>query len=156
MELDLDLKIGLGTLIVPDDRYVALGERAMGTDEAPVQGLSYHGDYLTSEEESRLIAMIDRQPWITDLKRRVQHYGYRYNYTHRRIEPDMFLGPLPGWAQPLAQRLHRDGCVARIPDQLIINIDCVPCFGDTILSISLGSPLHAELRPGAIGRDGRS
>ncbi len=118
---------------------------------AAVSGLYYCHDYVTIDEEGGLIETIDRQPWITDLKRRVQHYGYRYNYTQRRVEPDMFLGPLPQWAEELARRLHRDGYVAQVPDQLIINeyepgqgisshIDCVPCFGDTILSISLGSP----------------
>ena len=116
-----------------------------------VSGLRYCRDYVAAKEQADLIEIIDQQPWITDLKRRVQHYGYRYNYTHRRVEPDMFLGPLPQWAEELARRLHQDGFVTQVPDQLIINeyepgqgisshIDCVPCFGDTILSLSLGSP----------------
>jgi alkylated DNA repair dioxygenase AlkB len=62
----------------------------------------------------------------------------------------MYLGALPDWAQSLSQRLHDDRHIAVVPDQLILNeylpgqgisahVDCVPCFGDTILSISLGS-----------------
>ena len=54
------------------------------------------------------------------------------------------------WAAELAQRLHHDGYGAQQPDQLIVNedepsqgiaghVDCIPCFDDTILSISLGS-----------------
>lgn len=116
-----------------------------------VPGLRYRAGYLGLEEQERLLRVIDQQPWITDLKRRVQHYGYRYNYTHRSVDPEMYLGPLPDWARALAVRLHRDGFVDRVPDQLIINeyvpgqgisshVDCVPCFGDTILSLSLGSP----------------
>ncbi len=116
-----------------------------------VPGLRYQADYLSSVEQTEFLDIIERQPWITDLKRRVQHYGYRYNYTHRTVDPEMYLGPLPEWAAGLAERLHGDGFVVRTPDQLIVNeyepgqgisshVDCVPCFGDTILSLSLGSP----------------
>ena len=61
----------------------------------------------------------------------------------------MDLGPLPGWIQVLAPRLHRDGHLPAVPDQVIANeylpgqgimahADCVPCFRDTIASPSLG------------------
>jgi len=115
-----------------------------------VPGLRYRAGYLTQGEQDQLLRAIDQQPWITDLKRRVQHYGYRYNYTHRSIDQEMYLGPLPDWAHMLAERLQRDGFVGCVPDQLIVNeylpgqgisghVDCVPCFGDTILSLSLAS-----------------
>ena len=115
-----------------------------------VPGLYYIPDYLNPEEQRQLIILISQQPWLTDLKRRVQHYGYRYNYSQRTVDPSMFLGPLPDWAAQLAERLNREGFIASIPDQLIVNeyepghgisghIDCVPCFGETVLSISLSS-----------------
>jgi alkylated DNA repair dioxygenase AlkB len=118
---------------------------------AEVSGLRYIAGYLTPDEQSRLAAIVDQQLWLTDLKRRVQHYGYRYDYVQRKVDPSMFLGPLPEWAVSLAKRLQRDGYVVETPDQLIVNeyrpgqgisshIDCEPCFGDTIISISLGSP----------------
>ena len=80
----------------------------------------------------------------------MQHYGYRYDYRSRTVGRDSYLGPLPGWAAQLAARLVDDTPVEREPDQLIINeylpgqgisahVDCVPCFGDVVLSISLGS-----------------
>ncbi|MBV9788821.1 MAG: alpha-ketoglutarate-dependent dioxygenase AlkB [Chloroflexi bacterium] len=116
--------------------------------ELTVPGLRYIAAYLTLEEQAALAAVIDEQPWLTDLKRRVQHYGYRYNYTGRTVDMSMFLGPLPTWASRLAHQLHHDGYTPELPDQVIVNeyqpgqgisshIDCVPCFGDTILSISL-------------------
>lgn len=116
-----------------------------------IPGLSYVPDYLSPSEQTELLLIIDAQPWLTDLKRRVQHYGYRYDYKKRAIDSSMYLGALPDWAQRLAQRLHDDGHIAVVPDQLILNeylpgqgisphVDCVPCFGDTILSLSLGSP----------------
>jgi alkylated DNA repair dioxygenase AlkB len=115
-----------------------------------IPGLGYIADYLSQDDQSALIAVIDQQLWLTDLKRRVQHYGYRYDYKARRVDPDMYLGALPDWAAGVGQRLHADGYIAMPPDQLIVNeyvpgqgianhVDCIPCFGDTILSLSLGS-----------------
>lgn len=115
-----------------------------------IPGLTYLADIITPDDEKRLISIIDEHPWITDLKRRVQHYGYRYDYRARRVEPTMYLGALPEWAQAVAEKLHADHWIEVVPDQLIINeyhpgqgiarhVDCIPCFGDVILSLSLGS-----------------
>jgi|GEM_PF-2201343 len=40
-----------------------------------IQGLTYTPNYITAEQEQFLISQIDQQPWLSDLKRRVQHYG---------------------------------------------------------------------------------
>jgi alkylated DNA repair dioxygenase AlkB len=115
-----------------------------------IAGLSYIPDYLRADEQAGLLSIIDQQPWLTDLKRRVQHYGYRYDYKTRVLDTSMYLGGLPDWAMGLAEHLYLDGHIGRIPDQLIVNeylpgqgisahVDCVPCFDDTILCISLGS-----------------
>lgn len=115
-----------------------------------ISGLTYVRDYVNPIQQKQLLQHIDQQPWLSDLKRRVQHYGYRYDYRHRAIDSTLHLGPLPDWAIWLAEQLCTDHFVAHIPDQLIINeyepgqgiashIDCVPCFDDTILSISLES-----------------
>ena len=116
-----------------------------------IPGLQYLPNYLSPDEQAKLLSIVDQQPWITDLKRRVQHYGYRYDYKSRSIDTTMFLGALPDWAHAIAQRVQADGFALAVPDQLIVNeyqpgqgiashIDCLPCFGDTILSLSLGSP----------------
>ncbi len=115
-----------------------------------VSGLTIVPAYITPEEERDLLEAVDASPWLTDLKRRVQHYGWRYDYRTRRVDESAFLGALPDWAGCIAARLRRDGYAAAIPDQLIVNeyepgqgiaahVDCVPCFGDTIASLSLGS-----------------
>jgi alkylated DNA repair dioxygenase AlkB len=120
----------------------------------PVEGLRYLPGYLPEEEAARLLTIIDEQPWLTDLRRRVQHYGYKYDYTRRDIDRSLYLGPLPKWASRLAMRLHDEGLTEAVPDQLIVNeyapgqgisphIDCIPCFGPTIHSLSLGS--HCEM-----------
>jgi alkylated DNA repair dioxygenase AlkB len=118
--------------------------------EQSIAGLRYVPDYLNDMEQEQFRTVVDGQPWLSDLKRRVQHYGYRYNYAHRGTGSANYLGPLPSWAASLTERLQRDGFIARTPDQLIVNeylpgqgiaghVDSVPCFGDTIFSLSLGS-----------------
>lgn len=125
-------------------------------------GLSVRDDYVPADEQDRFIAAVDAQPWRSDLRRRVQHYGYRYDYRARSVDRDMFLGPLPRWVLPLVQRLCAGGIFSEPPDQLLVNeyepgqgiaphIDCVPCFGPVIASLSLGSTCVLEL-----ARDGAS
>ena len=115
-----------------------------------VPGLDYIAVYLDPHQQAALLNTIDRQSWLDDLRRRVQHYGYRYDYARRRVYRELFLGPLPAWGADLAERLRRDGHAPRPLNQLIVNeylpgqgisphVDCIPCFHDTILSISLGS-----------------
>lgn len=120
-------------------------------DLTELPDLFYQEDYLSPTEHNALWSQINEaHNWIIDLKRRVQHYGYRYDYKARQVNLAMRVGPLPLWLQQLAQRLHDDGHIAVVPDQVIVNeytpgqgiadhIDCEPCFGDTIISLSLGS-----------------
>ena len=121
-----------------------------------VPGLKYVAGFVADADEAPLLAAVDAEPWLADLKRRVQHYGYRYDYTARKVDPTMFLGPLPEWAQPLAARLVADGHMPTAPDQLIVNeyepgqgisahVDCVPCFGPVVCSLTLGSQCVMEL-----------
>ena len=127
--------------------------------ELPIPGLRYCAAYLAETDQQDLLAIIDRQPWNVELRRRVQHYGYRYDYKARKVDPSMYLGPLPDWAEALARRLHREGWFPVPADQLIVNeyepgqgisrhVDCVPCFDHTIASISLGSSCVMEMSNG--------
>ena len=116
---------------------------------------TYIANYVGEAAEAELVASIDAAPWRDDLRRRVQHYGFRYDYKARRITADSYLGPLPEWLATVASRLQRQGVFEDVPDQVIVNeylpgqgiarhIDCEPCFGDTIASLSLGSPCTME------------
>ena len=74
---------------------------------------------------------------------------------------DSYIGPLPEWVLPIAQQLCTQGIFSNMPDQLIVNeyqsgqgisahIDCVPCFGETIASLTLNAgaimqSLHVNL-----------
>jgi alkylated DNA repair dioxygenase AlkB len=115
-----------------------------------IDGLRYQAEYVNPETEQAMLETIDTQIWQNPFQRRVQHYGYVYDYRRRTIDESMHLGALPAWLQTLAEGLQQDGWIEVVPDQVIINeyvpgqgialhVDCEPCFGDTILSLSLGS-----------------
>jgi alkylated DNA repair dioxygenase AlkB len=120
-----------------------------------IPGLSYQPYHLTAVQQTNLLNWIDTQPWQTGLKRRVQHYGWLYDYRARRVTQDMNLGPIPSPLKLWCDHLTRRGFFDRPPDQVIVNeylpgqgiaahVDCEPCFGDTIAILSLGSPVRMD------------
>lgn len=115
-----------------------------------VPGLNYIPNFIDSVEEKVLIEKLSSQDWLMDLTRRVQHYGYMYNYKRRRVDRSMRIADPPAWIQKYSERLYKDSIFDKIPDQVIVNeyepgqgiskhIDCEPCFTDTVASLSLGS-----------------
>jgi alkylated DNA repair dioxygenase AlkB len=120
-----------------------------------VQGLQYLEDFIDDATQEMLLQSIEHEPWRDDLQRRVQHYGYRYDYKARQIDRSMFLGQLPSWVLSVGDSLVKKGIFAKTPDQLIVNeyqpgqgisahIDCVPCFGPVVASLSLLSSCLIE------------
>ncbi len=120
-------------------------------------GLSYLPLFIPSAVQQLLIDSIDAQNWSLELKRRVQHYGYRYDYKTRRVVSSMYAGPLPRFVDNLVRRLESVPAFGQIPDQLIVNeyqpgqgisahVDCEPCFNNRIASVSLGSSCEMEFR----------
>ena len=60
-----------------------------------IDGLIYIPKFLSTEEEETLLENINSQEWSSELKRRVQHYGYTYNYKSRSLSEDDKIGDLP-------------------------------------------------------------
>ncbi|MDX3230840.1 alpha-ketoglutarate-dependent dioxygenase AlkB [Streptomyces sp. ME19-01-6] len=119
---------------------------------AAVPGLRYIAGWLTPDAGAALLAGIDAAPWSAQLKRRVQHYGHRYDYGRRSVAADSreTAPPLPEWAREMAGRLVAEGLMNEKAEQVIVNeyqpgqgisahVDCVPCFGPVVAAISLGS-----------------
>lgn len=113
-----------------------------------INGLELHYNFITPEEEQFLLKNIDEQHWLEELSRRVQHYGYKYDYKHRSVNKNFYIGKIPEYMQFLLKRLQEKGLTSADFDQAIVNeytdnqgisahIDCEPCFGDVIISISL-------------------
>uniref|UniRef100_B8HQU9 2OG-Fe(II) oxygenase n=1 Tax=Cyanothece sp. (strain PCC 7425 / ATCC 29141) TaxID=395961 RepID=B8HQU9_CYAP4 len=114
-----------------------------------INGLVYIKDYIDQTTHNYLISQIDSFPWLNDLARRVQHYGYKYDYKSRGVDKSMYIASLPIWAKELAHKIRKK-YTTDLPDQVIVNeympgqgianhIDCVNCFTDTIVSLSLCS-----------------
>ena len=124
-------------------------------DYLDVPGLVFHPNFLTQSEQDDALKNVYGLPWQDDLKRRVQHYGYKYDYRARKIDATMYVGPLPEFAQRIGERLVEGKLMTETPDQLIVNeylpgqgitahVDCEPCFTDQIVTISLGSEYEME------------
>ena len=111
-----------------------------------ISGLRYVSDYIDPATHDDLMAIVSAQPW-KDVpgQRRMQFYGYTYDYLSRSIKR---TGKLPPWARRLATRIHDDGLSPRTPEQLAVN-DYQPGQGifthvdadifDDVVIISLGS-----------------
>ncbi|MFZ4929415.1 alpha-ketoglutarate-dependent dioxygenase AlkB [Chryseobacterium sp. Mn2064] len=113
-----------------------------------INGLLYQDDFLSIEEEKSILSEIDNAIWDANLKRRVQHYGYIYDYKKKNINQELEIGKLPDWLLSLENKIRINFTLENSFDQVIINeyepgqgisnhIDCIPCFEDTIISISL-------------------
>lgn len=50
-----------------------------------IPGISYHPNFITDEVANELVEFIDKQEWCNDLKRKTQHYGYKYNYREYNV-----------------------------------------------------------------------
>ena len=124
-------------------------------------GIIYEPGFMTSAECDSLLGSIGGRPWMNDLKRRVQHYGWRYDYSSRFITENMKAEPLPDFIQDVAERLRRRGWFTQTPDQVIVN-EYEPgkgiaphvdrdCFGPAVATLSLGDCWPMQFIPA--GRD---
>lgn len=127
-----------------------LSEQHEVRDDCAIPGLTYLPEFITADEEGALMEVVNQGIWRHDLKRRVQHYGYRYDYKARSVLEGAYIGELPNWLAQHALKLKKQGWFLQAPDQVIVNeympgqgiaphVDCEPCFGDRIASLSLGS-----------------
>lgn len=118
------------------------------TQRAQEIGAIYEPEFLTHDQSEFLLKLVDEQAWSSELKRRVQHYGWKYDYSSRFITDDMRAEPLPYFIRTVAEMLTDRGWFERLPDQVIVN-EYMPnqgiaphvdrdCFGPTVVTLSLG------------------
>jgi len=111
-----------------------------------IEGLRYIPDYLSSEAERALMGVVDTHEWQMTVDHPFQVYGHHYN--HKRVEAYR-IGELPSWSRELAAPLRNDDLIPDVPNMLVVNdypagsgffahVDQA-VFGDTIVSVSLGS-----------------
>ena len=134
------------------------------TNSIFTQGALIAPDFITPAEEERILLRITQAPWMTELRRRVQHYGWRYDYRGASLPQP--ATPFPRWASVMAERLrpHFGGA---LPAQCIVNeywpgqgigmhADHVD-FGPVVASLSLAADWPMRFRPRSVrpyARDG--
>jgi alkylated DNA repair dioxygenase AlkB len=109
-------------------------------------GFSLCCDYINRDEEQVLLECVDRGPWETDWRRRIQQFGL--GYSDSGGEP-VWLRDFPDWLKPLAGRVGQKARFDRYPENCVINEYIPPqgigphkdyaAFGPTIACVSLGS-----------------
>ena len=153
------------------DKYVTREKRKLDEEEEEVSssvvmdvprvpGLVVEEGFLSPQEEAGLLAHIDSGVWRDDLERRTQQFGfvYAYGWTGELT----MLGPLPAWMQPVLDKLTKRGFTGF--DQVIVNeyvpgqgigphVDSPQLFGDTVVSVSLGSDVVMNFSNGFIYED---
>lgn len=113
-------------------------------------------DFIDEAEESAWIEAIDTSGWSHEIGRRVQHYGYRYDYRQRTAGHTERATPFPPWADTAAERLTEVFNGTR-PEQCIVN-EYLPgqgigmhadaaAFGPVVVSISLATAWPMRFRP---------
>ena len=144
-QLEFQLSPKESTLTLPSDQLELLHK-----GEA-----DYRANFITKEEEVTLIEAINKQNWDHSLRRRVQHYGYRYDYKERKATADKKIGELPNWVSFLCERLLTQNIFETHPQQLIIN-EYEPgqgiaphtdrdCFGPVVASVSISSDCMMDI-----------
>lgn len=129
-----------------------MAKRQRLDEEVGPQGLLYLRDFLTEDEEKQLLQAVDAAPWSKSLSRRVQQYGWKYDYRSRTVDPSNFIGPLPEWTKLVTERLLERGVSEQKFTQLIVNeyepgkgiaphIDQPQAFGPEVVMVSLGSAI---------------
>ncbi|ATZ80383.1 putative DNA repair dioxygenase [Bodo saltans virus] len=122
-----------------------------------IDGLFYCDNFIDDKMEQKIIHLVNQEKWSSELSRRVQHYGYKYDYKRRTTDPHKdYIGELPVWTDYIIHKMfcsfHKT-CI-HLPfetfDQLIVNeykkgqgigkhTDCISCFSNGIAIISLNN-----------------
>jgi alkylated DNA repair dioxygenase AlkB len=122
------------------------------------EGLRYAAEFIAPATEQDLIgrvAALPLQPFQFgqyEGKRRVASFGFRYNYTLRRLQE---ADPIPPWLTPLIERIEGfGGPSTKIAQILCTEYDTGVGIGwhrdkphfDRIFGLSLGSPCKFRFR----------
>ncbi|MCO5574040.1 hypothetical protein L7F22_027818 [Adiantum nelumboides] len=131
--------------------------------EMGIPDLYLFKNFVGECEEQELLAAVDEQPWQALSKRRVQHYGYEFQYKIRNVDVMQHMGKLPEFTDMIVKKISALAEVVyaeevSLPlDQLTVNeyppgvglsphIDTHSAFEGAIICLSLAGPCVMELR----------
>ncbi|TRY50675.1 Eukariotic RRM plus AlkB domain containing protein [Cryptosporidium tyzzeri] len=119
------------------------------------KGLVLVEDFINKLEAIELLDWIDNNgQWETKLNRKVQHYGYSFDYNNKTIS-SVWERDIPPILNRLIERMLSLKIITEVPDQITINeyeagkgigphIDSHHTIGENISVISLGSGILFE------------
>jgi len=89
-----------------------------GGTEIRLNGLILCLNFISEEEEDRLVETIDQFEWMPSQSgRRKQDYGPRVNFKHRKVKLDRFVG-MPDYADFMLERMRTIGLADYQPFEL--------------------------------------
>ncbi|XP_047023011.1 alkylated DNA repair protein alkB homolog 8 [Helicoverpa zea] len=115
------------------------------------KGLYLLKNFISEDEENLFIKLFDWNSESNLKNRQVRHYGYEFRYGSNDVDlNNPLIEKIPEECDVLWERLKEQGFDLGVPDQLTVNkyspgqgipshVDKHSPFGDTILSLSLGS-----------------
>lgn len=125
-------------------------------------GMNVYADVISEDDEQQLIGSLEAQGWSSLIGRKVQHYGWRFDYETRDVDRVAFPAPFPSFVVALLDEVLRPAIphvfdAGWAPDQLTVNhylpgqgiaphVDTHSAFEDTIVSLSLGSSTVMDMR----------
>eukprot|EP01117_Protostelium_nocturnum_P014467 TRINITY_DN5504_c2_g1_i1.p1 TRINITY_DN5504_c2_g1~~TRINITY_DN5504_c2_g1_i1.p1 ORF type:complete len:658 (-),score=227.09 TRINITY_DN5504_c2_g1_i1:30-2003(-) len=74
-------------------------------------GLFLVNEFLTLEEEKKLVQELESLPWSTKIGRRVQHYGFEFNYKTKHVDgpEDSKIPAIPDFLKEIIDRMSKLG-----------------------------------------------
>jgi len=95
-----------------------------------IPGLYIFENFIDDIEEEILTRGANTGKWDavgynSEKSRRIQHFGYKYNYRSRNVGKDDYLGSLPKWSESVETKIMEIPIVKQLqsnrPNQLIVN-----------------------------------
>ena len=132
-------------------------ECTSSTAQVHVDGAVVLAEFITEAEEAALLACVDAQPWVDNIHRRVQHYGYTFNYKTFLLDFMSDTPPMPAPVQQVVSKITAGKKGAYKLTQLTVNeyevgqgiaphVDTESCFGPYIFILNLAGGIVMTLR----------
>jgi alkylated DNA repair protein alkB family protein 8 len=136
-----------------------------------IDGLTILNDFVTIEEELQLLESLEFSSWKDTLSRKVQHYGFNFNYKALMLDFDTPATDIPSKCQEVAERIIDTTYISennstlkfsQLINQLTVNeylpgqgiaphIDTEACIGPIIYVINLGAGIVMTMKNKKLG-----
>lgn len=155
--------------------------KGSGTDHIPectsvsesivIDGLSILNEFVSVEEELELLESLELTSWQETLSRKVQHYGFNFNYKALMVDFDTSSPDIPLKCLEVAERIIDTTYIpennsslkfSQLINQLTVNeylpgqgiaphIDTEACIGPIIYVINLGAGIVMQMKNKKLG-----